>query len=87
MRSDFTITKPPRIVLGSPAYSGTGFTFSWTAPTNVSFQVDYSSALPPAWSSFTNIVTSSNGTFIFTDTGLQSGGLGGLKVYRVRTGP
>ena len=85
MRSDFTITRPPRILPSS--HSTTNFTFSWMAPTNVSFQVDYSSAMPFVWATFTNIITATNGAFTFTDTGSQSGGLSGSKVYRLRTVP
>jgi len=85
MRSAFTIA--PCIDPDSLAYDGTrGFMFSWTAPTNEIFSVDYSTELPTTnWLNFTNIITSTNGTFRFTDHGLRSGGLGGNKFYRVRT--
>jgi hypothetical protein len=43
--------------------------------------------MPPLWTAFTNIITSTNGAFDFTDDGLQSGGLTGARFYRVRTGP
>lgn len=85
MRSDFTITHPPKIITLS--HSGTNFTFSWSAPTNVSFRVDYSTVLPPIWSTFTNNITSGDGNFSFTDDGSQSGGLNGTKLYRVRAEP
>jgi len=59
---------------------------SWSAPTNEIFQVDYSPVLPATnWLNFTNIITSTSGSFKFTDHGVKSGGLGGDKYYRVRT--
>jgi hypothetical protein len=60
--------------------------FSWTAPTNEVFSVDYSTEIPTTnWLSLTNIITSTNGTFRFTDHGVRSGGLGGNKFYRLKT--
>ena len=56
-------------------------------PPNERYRVDYSDLLPPVWSSFTNIITSSNGLLNFTDHGLGSGELGGNRFYRVRTSP
>jgi hypothetical protein len=85
MRSAFTIQ--PVIDPKSLAYDpGKGFTLSWTPPTNEIFQVDYSPTLQTTgWFSFTNIITSTSGTFKFTDHGVKSDGLGGNKFYRVRT--
>ena len=73
--------------LGAAARPTNGFHFAWTAPVNESFRVDFSSVMPPMWTAFTNIITSTNGAFDFTDDGLQSGGLTGARFYRVRTGP
>jgi hypothetical protein len=86
MRSAFRIE--PLIDPGSLAYDASkGFTFTWNAPTNENFEMDYSTVLPTTnWSSFTNIITSLNGVFKFTDHGAKSGGLGN-KFYRVRTLP
>jgi len=39
------------------------------------------------WTTFINVITSTNGTFSFTDDGSNSGGFGGNKFYRVRTVP
>ncbi len=62
------------------------FSFAWSAPTNISYQVDYSTNLLTGWTPFTNIVTSTNSTFNFTDDGTNSGGSGNTKFYRLRTG-
>jgi len=72
-------------VIGSPVHTKTNFTFSWFAPTNESYQIDYSTNLLSAWKTLTNIVSSSNGTFNFTDNGTNSGGFGTNKFYRLRT--
>ena len=43
---------------------------TWTAPTNDQFNVRWATNLasPVAWTSFTNIITSTTGVFTFTDT-------------------
>jgi Domain of unknown function (DUF4185) len=83
MRSAFTIT--PVIDPGSLAKTKKKLNFSWTAPTNESYQVDYSSNLMSGWATFANIVTSTNGTFDFTND--ETGGLPSLRFYRLRTAP
>ncbi len=85
MRSAFSIT--PVIDPASLGYDESkGFKFSWSAPTNEVFRVDYSPLLPATnWSTFTNLITSTNGVFNFADRGVRSGGLSGNKYYRVRT--
>lgn len=61
-----------------------GILLEWRGPLFARYGVDWSpTLLPPAWSSFTNIITSTNGVFQFLDDGSQSGGLGGTKFYRV----
>ena len=81
MRSAFNILP----VISSPVHTETNFTFSWVAPTNQIYQVDYATNVLAAWKTLTNLVTSANGTFSFTDT--NSGGFGSNKFYRVRTSP
>ena len=63
------------------------FSFGWSAPKNLSYQVDYTTNLMAGWTAFTNIVTSTNGAFNFTDNGTNSGGFANTKFYRVRTAP
>jgi hypothetical protein len=81
MRSAFTIT--PVIDPGSLVHKKNKFSFSWNAPTNESYQVDYSSNLLSGWTTFTDIITSTNGMFDFTNT--DTGGLLPSRFYRLRT--
>jgi len=83
MRSAFTIS--PVIDPGSLLKTDKQFSFAWSAPTNISYQVDYSTNLLSGWATFTNLITSTNGTFNFTDSGTNSGGFGNTKFYRLRT--
>jgi len=81
MRSAFTIT--PVVDPGSLVHKKNKFSFSWNAPTNISYQVDYSSNLLSGWMTFTDIITSTNGIFDFTNT--ETGGLPPTRFYRLRT--
>ena len=83
MRSAFTIT--PVIDPGSLVKLKKKFSFAWSAPTNISYQVDYSSNLLAGWTTFTNIITSTKGTFDFTND--ETGGLPPVRFYRLRTAP
>jgi hypothetical protein len=85
MRSAFTIN--PVIDPDSLVKLKKKFSFAWTAPTNIIYQVDYSTNLLSGWMTLTNIITSTNGTFNFTDNGTNSGGFGSTKFYRLRTEP
>ncbi len=62
-----------------------GYTLQWNAPSYESFQVQWTAGIAPpiTWNTFTNVITSISGTFAFTDDGLQSGGLGGPRFYRL----
>ncbi len=82
MRSAFTLT--PVIDPASLVMQTNKFNFAWNAPTNIVYQVDYSTNLASPWNTFTNTVSSTNGTFNFTDNGSNSGGLGATKYYRLR---
>jgi hypothetical protein len=48
--------------------TGHSVQFQWTAITNDQFQVRWATNLPPTWHLFTNLITSTTGTFSFTDT-------------------
>jgi len=61
-----------------------GIVLRWTAPTNSQFEVQWTASIrPPSWNTFNGIVTSTNTSYSYTDDGTQSGGLGGLKYYRL----
>jgi hypothetical protein len=83
MRSQFLIV--PQIDVSTLVHKKNKFSFAWNAPTNISYQVDYSSNLLAAWTTFTNIITSTSGTFDFTNT--ETGGLPPMRFYRLRTIP
>ena len=85
MRSQFAIT--PVIDPTSLVKSKKKFSFAWTAPTNITYQVDYSTNLLMGWAMFTNLITSTNGTFNFTDEGTNGGGFGTTKFYRLQSSP
>jgi hypothetical protein len=73
----------PLINFSSLTMTPGGFVLNWTAPVADRFNVQYATNLPPAWLTFTNLVTSTNGNFTFTDDGSQTGGLGGLRFYQL----
>jgi len=64
--------------------STNGVLLQWTAAANSRFNVQWTPALaPPAWNTFTNLVTSTNTFYSFLDDGSQSGGLGPPRFYRL----
>jgi len=73
----------PLISFSSLALTPGGFVLNWTAPATDRFQVQYATNLPPVWMTFTNIVSSTNGNFTFTDDGSATGGLTALRFYRL----
>jgi hypothetical protein len=83
MRSEFIIS--PVIDPASLVHRKNKFSFAWAAPTNESYQVDVSTNLSSGWMTLTDIVTSTTGTFYFTNT--QSGGLSAEGFYRLRSRP
>ena len=85
MHSAFSIV--PIIDPTSLVKSKTQFSFAWSAPTNVTYQVGYSTNLTMGWMTLTNLVTSTNGAFNFTDNGTNSGGFGNTKFYRLHSSP
>jgi hypothetical protein len=61
-----------------------GTLLTWNGSTNDFVNVQWSPTLnPPAWTTFTGDVTSTNGVFTFLDDGSQSGGLGTQRFYQL----
>lgn len=83
MRSSFAIL--PVIDPMSLVHKNRRFSFSWTGLPNETYQVEYSSNMLSGWSTFTNLITSTNSTFSFTDNLNISAGIGVARFYRVRT--
>jgi subtilisin-like proprotein convertase family protein len=77
----------PKIDTSSLTYATSGFTLRWTALAGERFHVVHANTIPPVWKSFTNLITSTNGQFTFTDDGSQSGGLEGFRLYQLRIAP
>jgi hypothetical protein len=78
----------PPVSITSIARGTDGVRLQWLAATNSQFQVQWTPSLAPSgWSSFTNILTSTNGTFSFLDDGSQSSGLAGRRYYRLKQFP
>jgi subtilisin-like proprotein convertase family protein len=78
----------PPVRITSITADTNGVRLQWLAPTNSQFQAQWTASLaPPAWNSFTNTLTSTNGAFSFLDDGSQSGGLVGPRYYRLQQLP
>ena len=68
-------------------YSGGEFVLCWNAPATLQFIVEYSDTLlPGSWTAFSTVVTSTTGTFKFTDDGSEFG-FAPFRFYRVRLAP
>jgi hypothetical protein len=61
-----TAVTPP--IISSVFINTNGVNLQWTASVSEQFKVQWATNLPPTWNVFTNIITSTNGTFLFTDT-------------------
>ena len=65
-----------------------GVLLEWSALASSRFQPQWTPSLfPPAWTPFTNVLTSSNGDFSFLDDGSQSGPLAAPRYYRLQQLP
>jgi len=82
IEGEATVSPPPKI--SNLSFNGTGFVLQWTASASQQFQVQWTTNLASAsWNTFTNVISSATGQFTFTDDGTASGGLGGVKFYRL----
>ncbi len=76
------------VSIDSIALGASGVRLQWLAPATSRFRLQWTPSLaPPAWDAFTDIVTSTNGTFEFLDDGTQTGGLDGPRYYRLERVP
>ncbi len=77
-----TFVTPP--VIRTITVTPGGVLLGWNGPLTATYNVQWTPTLvPPAWTSFTNIVTSATGQFQFLDDGSQTGGLGSPRYYRL----
>ncbi len=82
------VISPPPLILSLAEAPPRGLLLQWIAFTNAQFTVRWSPSLtPPAWTSFTNRITSTNADFFFLDDGSQTGGLDHARYYQVRQLP
>jgi hypothetical protein len=81
----FKIFVSPIPSITQVSVTATNVVLQWSAPTNDIFEVDWTTSLTPVvnWSPFTPPVTSTDGTFTFTDTNLPLL----IKFYRLRLLP
>ncbi len=63
------------------------YLLTWSAVVNQQFQVQYATNPPPGWLAFTNVVSSTNGNFTFTDDGSQTRGFGSRRFYQLKRLP
>jgi hypothetical protein len=74
----------PPVLISNISLGTNGVLVQWLAPSNSQFQAQWTPALaPPAWTSLTNILTSTNGVFLFHDDGSQTAGLAAPRYYRL----
>jgi subtilisin-like proprotein convertase family protein len=66
--------------------TSSGAQLQWTAPPGDKFQVEWATNLsqPMVWTADTNIITSSNGTFTFTDPGATNSPMRFYRLLRVQ---
>jgi hypothetical protein len=73
----------PALIINSVTASGSGTTMKWTASATAQFQMQWTDDLTQPWNTDTNVITSSDGNFNFTDDGSQTGPLGTQRFYRL----
>ncbi len=79
---------PAPVPINCIATGADGVRLQWAAPAASQFQVQWTPSLtPPAWTPFTDVLTSTDGTFEFLDDGSQTGGLANGRYYRLQQLP
>jgi hypothetical protein len=68
--NSFTVFVSPFPSITNVTLTAANVVMQWSAPTNDQFKVQWTTNLAPVvvWSLFPDIITSTNGTFMFTDT-------------------
>jgi hypothetical protein len=73
----------PLIITGVMSSGASGTTLNWTASPTAQFEVQWTDDLTQPWNTDTNIITSADGNFTFTDDGSQTATLGAARFYRL----
>ena len=82
--SEGLVLVPALPAITSIVRTSKGFLLQWLGTTNSQFSVQWTPSLAPAlWHALPGTVTSSNGTFVFLDSGSASGGLASPRFYRL----
>jgi uncharacterized repeat protein (TIGR03803 family) len=71
------------LIINSVKASGSGTTMKWTASPSAQFQMQWKNDLTQPWNTDTNVITSGDGNFNFTDDGSQTAPLGTMRFYRL----
>jgi hypothetical protein len=68
--NSFTVFVSPFPSITNVTVTAANVALQWAAPTNDQFQVQWTTNLVPVvnWTLFPNVITSTNGVFLFTDT-------------------
>ncbi len=75
----------PAIQTSRASYSASGFKLKWSAGTSEHYQVQYTDSLAPvSWQTITNVITSGDGNFEFTDPAATTNA---QRFYRLRRVP
>jgi hypothetical protein len=75
------IPPPP---VATVSFTGTGFLVQWTGPIYAQYLVQWTPSLAAGWNTLPMIFTSYTGQFSFFDDGTLTGGLGGMRFYRIQ---
>jgi len=73
----------------SAVVSTNGLTLGWTSDVGRQFRAQWATNIAPpiVWNTFTNIITSAGTNYTFLDDGVQTGGFGPMRFYRLLNFP
>ena len=71
------------LTLSSVSAASSGTTLKWTAAADAQFQMQWADTLAQPWNTDSQIITSSDGNFIYTDDGSQTAPQGPMRFYRL----
>ena len=85
------VTPPPATpaTITSAVVSTNGLTLGWTSDAGRQFRAQWATNVAPpiVWNTFTNIITSAGTNYTFLDDGVQTGGFGPMRFYRLLNFP
>jgi hypothetical protein len=81
------VAQPP--VISSLVASSKGVLLQWSATSGARFHVQWTDMLasPACWTSFPNVISSTNSSFSFSDDGSQARPLSAMRYYRLEQLP